>query len=155
MAVSDNTIVTGNPLVYTPRKAFAPIFNSTAASVASSVVGYYWREGQHFYADVNYVPAIQSSAVVVYFAMPIIDGVQLTINSSVLSGQGSTNNWNATHLGYAEWFDQSGGWRLLQPTFLNSYNIRFNNNGGQLTGIDMVPPDGIKLNLRVPVYEWR
>lgn len=155
MAVSDNNLVSGNPMAYTRRATFAPIFNSAAVQVTSSVVGFHWREGQHFCADVNISFVAASSAQVVTLTMPQIDGQQLTIDSSVIASRGSQHFTNISLLGGASWMDQSGGgFRELQPVFFSSTEIRFHHNAGYLSGTDIANADAIKANLKVPIYGW-
>jgi hypothetical protein len=124
-------------------------------STASSNLGFHWREGEHFCADLNLVVNAGSSASTVTFTMPTVDGVQLTINSSVLSGRGVTDNPSATMIGQAEWFDQGAAWKVITPTFFTATTIRFNQSPGQLVGTDLAANDGLKVLLKIPVTEWR
>lgn len=155
MAIADNTIVTGNKPASTQRTAFTPIYNSATVQVLSSNIGYYWRDGQHFCADVTTSFNAASSAQVVTLTMPQVGGVQLTINSSLTSGQGRTHFTAFSQAGYGDWMDLSGGgYRIIQPNIQSGTEIRFYNNTGQLVGTDIAAGDALKYHIRVPVFEW-
>ena len=142
-------------MAYTRRATFAPIFNSAAVQVTSSVVGFYWREGEHFCADINISFVAASSAQVVTLTMPQIDGQQLTINSAVIASRGSQHFTNISLGGHASWMDQSGGgFRELQPIPYTGTEIRFHHNAGYLSGTDLANADAIKANIKVPIYGW-
>lgn len=155
MAVSDFNKVTGNPVASAPRTTFTPIYNSATMQVLSSNIGVYWREANHFCADITTSFIAASSAQVITFTLPAVDGVQLTINSSLTSGRGRTHFTAFSMAGPGDWMDLSGGgYRLIQPNIFSGTEIRFYNNVGQLSGTDIAAGDALKYFIKVPVYEW-
>lgn len=155
MAIGDNNEVTGNPMPYTARQSFTPIYNSATMQVASANVGFYWREGQHLCTDQKLVFISASSAQVVTFTLPRIDGVQLTINSAVLSGGGSQSFMDVTPIGPVEWLDQSGGgYRILVSAVWSGTEVRYYHNAGYLDGSIVAAQDVVRSNFKIPIYEW-
>lgn len=156
MAVSDNNQVSGNPMAYTKRSAFTPAFNAQALSIASSNVGYQWREGEHWCADICIAFNAQSSAVVIDLTLPTFQGQNITINSAVISAQGSVSFAALSLMGSATWFDASGGGaRDLVPVNFTGTQIRFHHNAGLMAGTDLAATDSVKALLKIPIYEWR
>lgn len=155
MAVADFNQVTGNPAPYTKRAVFTPAFNQGALDVASSNYGVYWREGEHFCADVTVSFIAGSSAQVLELTLPQVGGQSITINSALTSGRGSIHYTGVSLAGTCTWLDLSaGGNRVLEPMIYSANIIRFYHNVGYLDGTTIAAGDSVKTMIKIPIYEW-
>lgn len=155
MSVADNNLVTGNAPAYTKRTMFSPTFNQAAIDVASSVFAAMWREAEHLCVDFTISFNAGSSAQVLTYTLPTVDGVQLTINSSVSSGRGNQHFSAVSLAGTCTWLDLSAtGNRVLEPMIYTSTDIRFYHNAGYLDGTTLAVGDSVKALLKIPIKEW-
>ena|SRR3990167_8588108 len=154
MAVSINRTVAGGAAPSKETTAITPVFNSGLINVGSSVGFYYRLEDRMFMNGGFGMMGSGSSAVAVKISLPIVDGVQLTINTAKLSGGDSTTNQESTMLGSGQWFDAGTAFKDLDVLFHGTSTVQFNENPGILASSQLATGDGIKYDFSVPISQW-
>lgn len=156
MAVSENNQVTGNPGALLKRRSVTPTWSQAQMQTASSNIGYTWRDGQHLGMDVALVTNAGSSGGIVTLSLPTWNGQSLTIDSSALAGNIVTaQGWDVPLVAQGQWWDQGVGWKWINGVVVGTTTIRVHQSSGYMLGTDLAAADALKLQVFVPILEWR
>lgn len=156
MAVGINrAVVGGHPFSYPPTPYNPQIIGTSLVNIESNAV--WWREGDHHMGITGWM-IFQTSfgAATLSIPLPIVDGVTLTINSSVLVPENKATQTRAPILGNADMNDSSAGIYVdLIPTYHGTSTFQFNNRTGLIQGNVVGSSDIIKYLVKIPIYEWQ
>lgn len=87
-------------------------------------------------------------------ALPLINGVQTTIDTAFLAGGSNTANATSSLLGDSEWFISGTGWKPTFPRLLTTSTVQFADNTQIIVGTGFATGAGFKYRLQLPITGW-
>lgn len=153
MATSGTMIV--RPSFGSARITFVPALDSGLTNSATNSARW-WQAGRSLWVEGGFTMSGGGGGASepVTIGLPLVNGVQLLIDTTQLSTGTVTTNNGGPSLGNAVWFQAGTGWRPVYPTYNTTSTIRFFEIDQIFAASQLGDGDGLHYMYSVPIVGW-